>query len=185
MRKLLTPSLAAVAVLGLAACGSSSSNDGSASTPAPAPARAGGGATIAVEDVAGVGKVLVDRKGMAVYTPDEEASGKIVCTGSCTGDWIPVTAAGSSKPSAEGDAGKLGVITRPGGAKQVTANGRPLYTFVEDSPGKATGNGFEDDFAGKHFTWRAVAAGGRPASASDGGGGAGNTSGGGYSNGGY
>ena len=38
--------------------------------------------------------------------------------------------------------GKLGVITRPNGLKQVTLNGYPLYLYVGDkSSGQAAGNG--------------------------------------------
>ena len=77
--------------------------------------------------------------------------------------WKPLTLS-AGKPSASIVAGKLGVITRPDGSTQVTANGKPLYTFSQDSPGKATGNGFTDDFAGHHFTWNVVRAGGTTAS---------------------
>jgi hypothetical protein len=65
------------------------------------------------------------------------------------------------KPTASAHAGKLAVITHPNGTKQVTANGKPLYTFAEDSPGRATANGFTDDFGGHHFTWNVVHAGGK------------------------
>ena len=44
----------------------------------------------------------------------------------------------------------------------MTTNGRPLYTFAEDSPGKSTGDGFTDDFDGVHFEWHVVLAGGKP-----------------------
>ena len=48
------------------------------------------------------------------------------------------------------------MITRPDGTKQVTDDGKPLYTFTEDSKGKVTGNDFSDDFNGQQFTWHAV-----------------------------
>jgi predicted lipoprotein with Yx(FWY)xxD motif len=103
-----------------------------------------------------VGKVLVDQSGKALYTSDLEAGGKIVCDGSCNAFWKPLEA-GGGKPNG---AGKLGVIKRPDGTMQVTSNGKPLYTFSEDSPGKATGNGFMDDFGGHHFTWHVVSSSG-------------------------
>jgi Secreted repeat of unknown function len=64
----------------------------------------------------------------------------------------------------------------------VTSNGRPLYTFAEDRPGDAKGDGFIDVFAGRHFVWHAVAASRHtpPASHSTSG-----QSGGGYTGGGY
>jgi hypothetical protein len=48
------------------------------------------------------------------------------------------------------------VITRPDGTKQVTDDGKPLYTFTEDSTGEVTGNDFSDDFNGQAFTWHAA-----------------------------
>jgi hypothetical protein len=44
----------------------------------------------------------------------------------------------------------------------VTFDGKPLYSFVQDSPGKVTGNGFSDSFGGTNFTWTAATAGGAP-----------------------
>ena len=38
--------------------------------------------------------------------------------------------------------GAMGMITRPGGTRQVTINGYPVYTYAGDSaPGQVTGNG--------------------------------------------
>ena len=38
--------------------------------------------------------------------------------------------------------GPLGLITRPGGLKQVTINGYPVYTYAGDKArGQAAGNG--------------------------------------------
>ena len=72
-----------------------------------------------------------------------------------------------------GVSGKLGVVTRPDGTRQVTLDGRPLYRFAEDgSSGKATGDGASDSFGGMKFTWHAEGT-----AASSGGGG--NSSGGG------
>jgi predicted lipoprotein with Yx(FWY)xxD motif len=141
--------------LALAACGGSG-DDNTASTPA---ASTGSSVTVTLKAVDGIGKVLVDSAGRALYTPDEETSGKVLCTGACTSDWEPLTA-DAGAPKADGAAGKLAVIDRPDGTRQVTAGGKPLYTFTDDPPGKVTGDGFSDDFDGKHFTWHAVLAGG-------------------------
>jgi predicted lipoprotein with Yx(FWY)xxD motif len=117
---------------------------------------------VSVQKLPNVGSVLVDQGGKAVYSSDLEASGKIVCSAGCTAFWKPVTIDGG-KPTAPAGAGKLGMIKRPDGSTQVTAGGKPLYTFSEDSPGKATGNGFTDDFGGHHFTWHVVSSGGKTA----------------------
>jgi predicted lipoprotein with Yx(FWY)xxD motif len=127
-----------------------------------------------------MGRVLVDRSGRALYTPDQEARGTVLCNGACTSFWKPLTTDGGA-PTATADAGKLGTIARPDGTMQVTAGGKPLYTFVRDAPGKVTGNGFRDAFGGRRFTWRAVTAGGGTSSQSGGsGGGSRGYGGGGY-----
>jgi predicted lipoprotein with Yx(FWY)xxD motif len=159
MKKLVAPGMAVAAALAISACGG---GGGGSSSGAGAPASASD--QVSVRQVSGVGRVLVDQSGKALYTPDQEAHGRIVCGGGCTAFWKPVTAAGN--PSAGAGKGKLGVIKRPDGTMQLTANGRPLYTFTEDSPGKATGDGFKDDFSGHRFTWHVVRSAGATSSGS-------------------
>ena len=77
----------------------------------------------------------------------------VLCTGACLSFWQPVTVTGAPK-KAGSLAGKLGVVRRPDGGRQVTYNGRLLYSFKLDKPGKVTGNGFKDAFGGHKFTWR-------------------------------
>jgi predicted lipoprotein with Yx(FWY)xxD motif len=117
--------------------------------------------TVSVEHVDGVGNVLVDSKGMALYSPQQEAGGKVMCTDSCTSIWVPLTLSGSGKPTgSSGVASKLGTVDRPDGAVQVTYQGKPLYTFAEDaSPGTVTGNGFQDQFGGRQFDWEVASVG--------------------------
>lgn len=144
--------LTAAVVLILTACGGSSNSSSGASAQPSSNAMG----TISVADVNGVGNVLVDSKSMALYAANQEAGGKIVCTESCATIWQPLTlAAGRGKPTGAGDlSGKLGVVKRPDGARQVTFDGRLLYRFAEDSaPLMVTGNGFSDSFNGKSFTW--------------------------------
>jgi predicted lipoprotein with Yx(FWY)xxD motif len=148
--------MALAATLAISACGG---GGGGGSSSAGAAAGSGGD-NVSVRQLPDVGRVLVDHSGKALYTSNVEASGQIVCSGGCSAFWKPVTAA-AGKPPAGADAGKLGVIKRPDGSMQVTANGRPLYTFSEDSPGKATGNGFTDDFSGHHFIWHVVRSAGK------------------------
>jgi predicted lipoprotein with Yx(FWY)xxD motif len=123
---------------------------------------------IAAKQVAGIGRVLVAASGKALYSSDVEADGKVRCTGGCTSFWEPLTIGSSGPPTAPASAGTLGVIRRPDGAKQVALDGKPLYTFTEDPPDEVTGNGFSDDFNGRHFTWTAVRASGGSAGASGG-----------------
>jgi predicted lipoprotein with Yx(FWY)xxD motif len=163
MKRLIAPATAIAAALLLGACGGGG-GVGDSSSAAPATAE-----TVSTSEISGVGRVLVDRSGKPIYTSDQEESGKIVCaTSACTTFWKPVEA-GAQMRSGGGDTGKLGVVKRPDGTKQLTANGRPLYTFAEDSPGQSTGDGFTDDFDGHHFTWHVVRAGGKPNTGGSGG----------------
>ena len=81
----------------------------------------------------------------------------ILCTGGCTAVWvIPLTLpAGMTSPTAASNLpGKLGVVTRPDGKRQVAWTGKPLYTFVQDAgSGRVTGDGATDSFGGMSFTW--------------------------------
>ena len=55
--------------------------------------------TVSLKSVSGVGSVLVDSKGFALYSPTQEQTGTIHCTGSCTAVWIPLHAlAGCGQP---------------------------------------------------------------------------------------
>ena len=96
----------------------------------------------------------------------------IRCTGSCTSIWVPLTVKGT--PTADSSvAGKIGTVMRPDGRKQVTFNGKPLYTFVEDSsPKMVNGNGASDQFGGVHFNWKVASVGSTrtPSSGGSGGG---------------
>jgi predicted lipoprotein with Yx(FWY)xxD motif len=139
-------------VLILSACGG---GGGSSSEPAQrdsSPAR-----TVSVAIVDGVGNVLVDAKGAALYASNEEAGGMVLCTDACAAIWDPLTVNGSAPTAADGLGGKLGVVTRPDGTRQVTFADRLLYRFVEDpEAGSVTGNGFADTFAGRSFIWHVV-----------------------------
>jgi predicted lipoprotein with Yx(FWY)xxD motif len=81
--------------------------------------------------------MLVDAKGMTVYTFDKDSanSGKSACTGSCADNW-PAVKAGDAPPAAPYSA-----ITRDDGSKQLAYKGKPLYTFVKDKkPGDKAGD---------------------------------------------
>jgi predicted lipoprotein with Yx(FWY)xxD motif len=161
--RLLTAGGVLAASLVLVACGGGS--DGTATKPAGTATKSAGASTLSVKSVAGIGDVLVDSDGRALYASDLEANGKVACVKGCTAFWQPLTV-DSGTPTAPAEVGKLGVVKRPDGTRQVTAGGKLLYTFSEDSPGKVTGNGFSDDFDGRHFTWNAVLAGGETAGSS-------------------
>jgi predicted lipoprotein with Yx(FWY)xxD motif len=171
MKRLLIFTALIAATATLAACGSSDDNDTATSSSASA--------TVSAKQIGDSGTVLVDSSGQALYASDQEAGAKVLCTGACNSFWKPVTVAGGA-PTASDAPGKLGVTKRPDGSRQVTYDGKLLYSFTEDRPGQVTGDGFSDDFGGRRFTWHVI----RTEGAGDSSGGS-SSSGGGYGGGGY
>jgi predicted lipoprotein with Yx(FWY)xxD motif len=150
--------LALGAGFALVACGSSGS--GSTSTGTGSSANSGS-ATVSTQTISGVGDVLVDSGGRALYTNAQDTAGKVACSGACAKIWVPLTVPAGSQPSS-GDASveaKLGVVRNPQGESQVTFEGKPLYSFAPEGPGAATGDGVSDSFGGTSFTWSVATAG--------------------------
>jgi predicted lipoprotein with Yx(FWY)xxD motif len=173
MKRLLTPAAAIAMVAFLAACGSSGSDSSSGDM-----SSSGGTSTVSVKQVGDTGKVLVDSSGRALYAADQEKGGKVLCTGACNSIWMPLTVA-SGSPTGDSVTGKLGVVTRPDGTRQVSYNGKLLYSFSQEQSGQVTGNGVADAFGGRSFTWHVVAgSGGSGSSQSDSGSSGGKSSGG-------
>lgn len=111
----------------------------------------------------GAGTVLTDQSGKTLYTPQQEAGGVIKCTASCLSFWFPVTVGKGAAPRAASTVtGTLGTIQRPdGGGRQLTYDGKPLYTFrLDNAPGQLHGNNYSDQFGSQSFTWHAVTASG-------------------------
>jgi predicted lipoprotein with Yx(FWY)xxD motif len=158
-RAILAIAILPVLALGLAACGGA---DDSNTNAGGAPSGATGGETVTTKSIAGVGDVLVDSTGAVLYTNDMDSRSKIACMGECTTEWIPLSAPSGGSPTSSDSAveAELGTAKRPDGTSQVTFGGLPLYTFVEDGPGQATGDGFSDSFGGTNFVWTAASAGG-------------------------
>lgn len=145
----------AASALVLAAC-SGNSGSGSGSMPASAPnsgaqPAASSAANTVQEGNTSIGTVLTDNQGKTLYTFDMDTNGTPTCTGGCAALWPgepgPVTAA----PGVMLPGGMLGTVKRPdNGTSQATWQGKPVYTFAQDSaPGDVKGDGFEG-------TWHAV-----------------------------
>lgn len=81
------------------------------------------------------GMILVNSKGFTVYafSRDSRNSDKCVSISGCAANWPPLTTAGTPAAGSGVKASLLGTITIKGGAKQVTYNGHPLYTYIGDS----------------------------------------------------
>jgi predicted lipoprotein with Yx(FWY)xxD motif len=164
MRRQLIIGLMALATVA-AGCGE---DDGGGETAAAA----AGTGTVAVEEVADVGRVLVDSGGAALYTAEQEDDGSIRCVDACLAFWQPLTVPDGQTPTAGDDVpGALDVVERPDGSRQVTYDGVPVYRFSEDTAGEVTGDGLEDSFGGTTFAWNVITVG--EAESGGGGGGAG------------
>jgi predicted lipoprotein with Yx(FWY)xxD motif len=147
--------------LAVAGCGSSSNSSSTSSETESTIASSGSGheygggeskpsssttsaasTSISTGTASGVGRVLVDSKGMTLYyfEKDQKGSGKSNCQGPCAAAWPPVTTEGEPKAMSGVNAAMLGTIQRSDGSMQVTYAGRPLYTYVDDKrPGENNG----------------------------------------------
>jgi predicted lipoprotein with Yx(FWY)xxD motif len=111
------------------------------------------GTTVSLGSAGGVGKVLVNAKGITLYyfSKDVKGSGVSKCTGACAQAWPPLTTKGKPRAKNGVKSSMLGTMNRSNGTTQVTYAGRPLYTFVEDKkPGEDTGTGIKA-FGGSFF----------------------------------
>ena len=123
--------LAAAVLLVLSACGGGGDASAGGSTSSTAP-------MVSSKTVDGVGPVLVDADGMALYAADQEAGGKVLCTGSCTSIWEPLTVRAGMPTAGDGVDGTLGVTTRPDGGRQVTLDELEFALDDEIPEGVAT-----------------------------------------------
>jgi predicted lipoprotein with Yx(FWY)xxD motif len=89
-----------------------------------------------------LGRLLVDSQGHTLYLFRKDSRGKSACSGECAKFWPPLRVIGKPTAGSGVSAAKLGTISRSDGKRQVTYNGHPLYTFLQDSrPGQTRGQG--------------------------------------------
>jgi predicted lipoprotein with Yx(FWY)xxD motif len=83
------------------------------------------------------GGMMVDQKGMTLYTFDKDKDGKSMCMGECAKNWPPMMAPMDAKPM-----GEWKPMKRDDGTMQWTYDGKPMYTYKMDSkPGDMKGDG--------------------------------------------
>jgi predicted lipoprotein with Yx(FWY)xxD motif len=136
----------AATIGGLAiASASGGSNSHAARDTAPSASSGVGGAPVTVQTasatVQGTSEtILVDSHGqpLYIYKPDTAVTSHV--TGQLAALWPPLVAAA---PTERGVTGRLASVATTNG-KQVAYNGHLLYTFVEDQPGKVTGQGVQN-----------------------------------------
>ena len=92
-----------------------------------------------------LGKIVINGRGLSAYfyDLDKANSGKSACSGACLKYWPPILSP-TSKPLVSGVSGHISTIATAQGKRQITINGRPLYTFSRDrAPGDINGQGSE------------------------------------------
>jgi predicted lipoprotein with Yx(FWY)xxD motif len=110
----------------------------------PAALQHGPKSEVKVENVSGLGPVLVDGQGITLYLFETDKQGSPSrCYDICAIQWPPLTLPkGVAAPVAGPgiNAKLLGTAPRTDGTTQITYNGWPLYYWPPDkAPGKATG----------------------------------------------
>ena len=99
------------------------------------------GTTVMIVQKSAIGFVLAEANHQVVYTySKDKKGGKPTCTGTCAETWLPATGVPQAGP-ADHFPGQFGVVTGAGGVKQITYDGRPLYTLKGAKPLLTTGNG--------------------------------------------
>jgi predicted lipoprotein with Yx(FWY)xxD motif len=107
-----------------------------------------------------IGKILVNGRGFTVYAFTRDGRNKDACatiTG-CLSIWPAVKTTGKPVAGPGVKSSLIGTITLKGGAKQVTYNGHPLYTYTGDTQPGETSYVNQSQFRGR---WLAVNAAGR------------------------
>jgi len=84
------------------------------------------------------GTVLASSNRQALYYwTREKPGGAIRCTGACAKAWPPlyVPTGVMVKSTIAGFSGRFGVVRRADGRRQLTHNGRPVYSYAHEGPG--------------------------------------------------
>ena len=114
----------------LALAGALALAPGASAAPAPVVA------PVTTLTTASFGKVLVTRSGQALYWWNRERGGTVRCTGACARAWPPLIIARRARVPASipGVRGRFATLIRPDGRRQVTYQGMPIYTYVNEGP---------------------------------------------------
>ena len=91
-----------------------------------------------------LGTIVVDGHGRTLYAYDADRKGTAhsACTAGCLGLWPPADVKG--KITEHGVTGTVKTIAAPGGGRQLTLNGWPLYYYAGDSGrGQTNGQGVD------------------------------------------
>ena len=82
------------------------------------------------------GTIMVDAKGMTLYSFDKDVVGKSNCNDKCAVEWPPLKAGANAKAN-----GNWTIVIRDDKSHMWAYKGHPLYTFIDDKKaGDATGD---------------------------------------------
>jgi predicted lipoprotein with Yx(FWY)xxD motif len=91
-------------------------------------------------------RIMVTASGRTLYVFSPDKKNQSTCTGGCAKFWPPLLISGGTAApvSVPGIAGTFGAAPLAGGARQLSYEGAPLYTFANDKkPGDMHGQGIE------------------------------------------
>jgi predicted lipoprotein with Yx(FWY)xxD motif len=135
--------LAAVATAGgLTAAAASSSTPTAAASAASANSMSATVRTVSANVAGKTETILVTSRGLPLYIYRPDTATKSLVTGGLAQLWPPLI---SPAVAGAGVTGKVAVLKDVNG-QQVTYNGHPLYTFVDDHAGQVTGQGVQNFF---------------------------------------
>jgi predicted lipoprotein with Yx(FWY)xxD motif len=90
-----------------------------------------------------LGKILVDSRGLTLYTYGHDTRNMSVCTDVCARVWPPATVSGTPTAGTGVSLAGLKTIMRSDHLTQLVYRGHPLYSFSEDTRrGQMGGEGF-------------------------------------------
>ncbi len=149
IRALTSTAFALGAIFVMAACGGAVVY-GTPSTPLSGQTPGGSGpptgpsgtppATISME-TSSLGKILVDGSGRPVYLFEADHGTTSTCYDACAAVWPPVLTGSAPQAGPGVNQALLATTARSDGTLEVLCNGHPLYYFVSDKSGQATGQG--------------------------------------------
>jgi predicted lipoprotein with Yx(FWY)xxD motif len=134
-----------LAVLAFAGCGGGGSNGSQLPKTA-----SGKPATLGVSST-GLGKILVNSKGLTLYLFRQDKGTTSACTAACAVNWPPLRTQGKPTAGSGANASLLGTSMRSDGKLQVTYHGHPVYLFTGDTKAGNTNGQGVNAFGGRWY----------------------------------
>jgi predicted lipoprotein with Yx(FWY)xxD motif len=106
-----------------------------------------GGSAVSVKQTV-LGRTLVDANGRTLYLFQADRPDVSTLSQAGLAVWPAFTSGGTPQATGGATAADLGTIAGPGGARQVTYHGHPLYYYVGDRQGGSTSGQGLNQFGG-------------------------------------